>query len=468
VRIVQGLSGVIVATLAFLPAPAAAQIQLSPVVSGLTSPVFVGNAGDGSDRLFIVEQGGIIKVLQPGSSTPTVFLNITPRVLSGGERGLLGLAFHPQYTTNRRFFVFYTQQTDGMLVIADYFASATNPNIAETAERRILTIPHSFAANHNGGMIAFGGDGYLYIGVGDGGGGNDPQNNAQNKNNLLGKILRIDINAPGVRYAPAPGNPFIGATEGRDEIYAYGMRNPWRFSFDRQTDQMWVGDVGQSTREEVDAPIVNGGNYGWRIYEGTFCTGNDPTLCTDPPNYIPPLFEYNTHVNGRCAVTGGYVYRGLQAAVPTGRYIYGDYCSGEILSWNGATQTVLLNTDLFISSFGEDEAGEVYVVNLNGSVSKIIGTMPPPPPPPTCTYSISPTRATFASGGGNGAVTVTVAAGCAWTATSNVSWITVTGGSPGNGNGTVTYSVAPYTGKPKNRNGTVTIAGQTFSVKQSK
>lgn len=179
-------------------------------------------------------------------------------------------------------------------------------------------------------------------------------NNAQNKNSLLGKILRIDINAPGVPYAAPPDNPFFGAVEGLDEIYAYGMRNPWRFSFDGQTGQQWVGDVGQGAREEVDTPIVSGGNYGWRVFEGTACTNNDPALCSNPGSYIFPVFDYG-HSLGRCSLTGGYVYRGSQGALPPGTYIYGDYCSGEIFAWDGSTQSVLLVTGMNISSFGEDE-----------------------------------------------------------------------------------------------------------------
>lgn len=452
------LRGVVAIAVAFLPVPAIAQIQLSPVLSGLSSPVFVGNAGDGSNRLFIVEQAGIVKVLQSGASTPTVFLDIRTRVLSGGERGLLGLAFHPLYSTNGRFFVFYTQSDDGALVVAEYLASPPTSNTASTAERRILVIPHPGAANHNGGMLAFGGDGYLYIGVGDGGGANDPLNNAQNTNTLLGKILRIDINATGVPYAAPPDNPFVGGP-GLDEIYAYGMRNPWRFSFDPVTDEQWVGDVGQGAREEVDTPIVSGGNYGWRVFEGTLCTPNDPGLCGNP-GYILPLFDYE-HTGGRCSLTGGYVYRGSAGALPPGTYVYGDYCSGEVFGWDGAEHPPLLDTTLNISSFGEDEQGELYVVGLGGTVSRIVASAP-------CTYTISPTRATFASAGGSGTVTVSASPGCGWTTVSNASWLTVTGGSSGNGNGTVTYFVAPYTGKPRNRNGSITIAGQTFSVKQSK
>jgi hypothetical protein len=429
-------------------------IQLEPVVTtGLASPLFVGHAGDGSNRLFIVEQGGVVRVLQPEASIPTVFLDIQTKVAVDFEQGLLGLAFHPQYASNGRFFVFYTRTGDGTLVIAEYRVSA-DPNVADPMETVILTIPHPTATNHNGGMLAFGPDGFLYIGVGDGGGGNDVPNNAQNKNLLLGKILRINIDAAGVPYASPPDNPFFGAVDGRDEIFAYGVRNPWRFSFDAQSGDQWVADVGQDNREEVDTPIVNGGNYGWRVFEGTACTRNDRSLCSNQGDYIFPIFEY-THSGGRCSITGGYVYRGLQDAVPTGTYVYGDFCSGEIFAWDGSAQSVLLDTALNISSFGEDEQGELYVVGLGGTVSQIVRG---------CALAISPTSATYGPAGGTGTVVVTAGAGCSWTATSNAPWITVTSVT----SGSVTYDVAPYTGPAKNRNGTLTIAGQTFSIKQSK
>lgn len=354
-------------------------IQLEPVVTtGLLSPLYVTNAHDTTNRLFIIERGGVIKVLQPGSSTPTVFLDITTRVLSGGERGLLGLAFHPDYSTNRRFFVYYTRQTDGAIIVAEYGASASNPNVANTTETVFLSIPHP-VSNHNGGMIEFGPDGYLYIGTGDGGGANDPDNNAQNLNSLLGKILRIDVDNPGagVPYSSPSTNPFFGTTMGADEIYAYGMRNPWRFSFDRTTGQLYAGDVGQGAREEIDI-ITLGGNYGWRIMEGTICNpafnqGN----CTPPPGHDPPLAEYS-HSGGRCSVTGGYVYRGVQSSLPTGAYVYADYCTGEIFQLLGGTQTLLLDTTFNISSFGESESGEIYVVALGGSVHRIINPSAPP------------------------------------------------------------------------------------------
>ena len=278
-------------------------------------------------------------------------------------------------------------------------------------------------------------------------------------NVLLGKILRLDVNVARRPVRLAVHNPFVGAAAGRDEIFAYGMRNPWRFSFDRATGGQWVGDVGQGAREEVDTPIVNGGNYGWRVFEG-FLHEHRSGAVRHPQNYIFPVFDYHRS-NGRCSLTGGYVYRGSQGALSPGTYVYGDYCSGEIFTWNGSAQSLLLDTAFNISSFGEDEAEELYVVNLGGTVSRIVRAA-------TCSFAITPARATLDQPGGPGTVTVTVEAGCTWTAVSNDSWITVTSGASGSGNGTVTYSVAPYTGRPKNRNGTITIAGQTFTVKQSK
>ena len=456
----NALAGAIAAAILCLTVPLLAAIQLVPVVSsGLSSPLFVGHAGDGSNRLFIVERAGIIKVLQPGSSSPTLFLDIRSRIVAGGEQGLLGLAFHPLHEDNGRFFVFYTRVGDGMLVVAEYGLTG-NRDVANPAETVILTIPHPGFTNHNGGMLAFGPDNYLYIGVGDGGGANDPPNNAQNINVLLGKLLRIDVDTPqgGDPYSSPSTNPFFGTTNGEDEIFAYGLRNPWRFSFDRDSMDLWLADVGQGAFEEVNTPIMIGGNYGWKRFEGFDCTS---TTDCDATGLIFPVFDY-THSGGRCSITGGYVYRGAQGALTDGTYVYGDFCSGEILGWNGSTQSVLLDTTMSISSFGEDEAGELYVVNLGGSVSRIASTAPP------CTFGISPTSESFTRTGGNGSVTVTAGAGCNWTAVSNVSWITVTGGSSGTGNGAVTYSVGPYGGPPKKRTGTMTIAGQTFTVQQTK
>jgi glucose/arabinose dehydrogenase len=365
------LLGILTALFALTSAIAgqAPAIRLIPFIpSGLSSPVFITNAGDGTNRLFIVQQGGIIRVLQPGWTTPTDFLNITSRVLSGGERGLLGLAFHPQYSTNRRFFVYYTRQPDGAIQIAEYQASASNPNVADTTERIIITIPRP-RSNHNGGTVAFGPDGYLYAGPGDSGGGNDPDAVAQNINSLLGKMIRLDIdNIPvGQPYGIPPTNPFTGR-DGRDEIFAFGLRNPYRFSFDRGgTNQLWLGDVGQNAHEEVDI-VTNGGNYGWRIYEGNQCTNLDG--CTFPANYVAPVLTYSI-AGARCAITGGYVYRGSLGTFPQGNYVYADYCTGEILQWNGSTQQLMLDSPRAISGFGEDEAGEIYVVGLGGTIDRI-------------------------------------------------------------------------------------------------
>lgn len=344
--------------------------RLETVLTGLDAPVFVTNARDSSNRLFIVEQPGRIKVLAPGSSAATTYLDISSRVLSGGERGLLGLAFHPQFRTNRRLFVNYTRQPDGATVIAEYQQSAENTNIALVNETVLLTIDQPFD-NHNGGMVAFGTDGFLYIGMGDGGSANDPGNRAQNPDELLGKILRIDIDhtGAGAPYMSPNDNPFFGTTAGRDEIYAVGLRNPWRFSFDRLTGALYLGDVGQGSREEIDI-VTRGGNYGWRIREGAACSNLDPTLC-DRADLVSPVLDYD-HSNGRCSVTGGYVYRGNRGALPQGGYVYGDFCSGEIFLRQSNTQQLLMDTDLNISSFGEDESGELYVVHRGGTLSRFV------------------------------------------------------------------------------------------------
>jgi glucose/arabinose dehydrogenase len=341
-------------------------IALDPVVTtGLTQPILVTNARDGSNRLFIVEQAGPIKVLQPGSTSPTMFLDLTFKVWSGGERGMLGLAFHPQFATNRRFFVTYTLWPDGTLVLGEYRVSASNPNVADATETVIFAIPHP-APIHNGGGIIFGADNYLYIGLGDGGALPEPNHPSQNKEQLVGKILRIDIDTPNppALYSSPPSNPFFGSTPGRDEIYAMGLRNPWRFSFDRVTGQLYVADVGQALKEEVNL-VTLGGNYGWAVFEGTLCSGSEPELCI-PANYTPPILEY-AHSSGGCAIIGGHVYRGTKSTLPTGSYIFGDHCSGEIALLEGSTPSIAADTMFLISSFGEDESGEIYVATYESS-----------------------------------------------------------------------------------------------------
>jgi glucose/arabinose dehydrogenase len=372
--------------------PAPYTMRLQPFLTGLSRPILIRNAGDGSRRLFVVQQGGVIKVLQPGASVPTDFINLSSKIVVpvtvGDERGLLGMTFHPQFATNGKFYVNYTRVGDGATVIAEYktttgTGSSNQGDIA--TERVILTIPQPFS-NHNGGMIEFGPqDGYLYIGMGDGGSANDPGGRAQNPSQLLGKMLRIDVNVPAgsqVQYLIPPTNPFTGANTTRcdngsttsggtcQEIWSIGMRNPFRWSFDRGgTRQLWAADVGQGAIEEVDI-ITGGANYGWRVYEGTQCTNLDPTLCTTPSNYTLPIFQY-THAGGRCSITGGYVYRGTQGSLPNGAYTYADYCTGEILMWLNNQQIILQDTPRSIVSFGEDEDGELYVCYSNGQIDKI-------------------------------------------------------------------------------------------------
>jgi glucose/arabinose dehydrogenase len=356
-------------------AGAAAAPSLVPVVSGLESPLFVTSARDGSERLFIVEQDGTIKVLRPGAAAPTVFLDIEDRVLSGGERGLLGLAFHPRFASNRRFIVNYTRQPDSATVIAEYLVSAADPDVADRAERVLLVIPQPFP-NHKGGMVEFGPDGFLYIGLGDGGSANDPDNRAQDVSQLLGKILRINVDteAGGLPYSSPPDNPFAGPAPGRDEIYALGLRNPFRFSFDRTTGALYAADVGQDAVEEIDI-IVRGGNYGWRIWEGTRCTGLDPARC-DRASFVFPVDEYG-RTAPRCSVIGGYVYRGPRSSLPQATYVYADFCSGEVFGRREGTSSILLQTGLQISSFGEDEAGELYIVDLDGAVYRLAASCGP-------------------------------------------------------------------------------------------
>ena len=265
----------------------------------------------------------------------------------------------------------YTRKSDGAIVVAEYQVSSSDPNVADSRETAILTIPHP-NAEHNGGMLAFGPDGFLYISTGDGGLGNDAPNNAQNLNSLLGKILRIDIDHPAsanARYSSPPSNPFFGSEPGLDEIYALGLRNPFRFSFDPVTGEIYAGDVGQDAFEEIDV-IEAGKNYGWRVFEGTLCTGLGPAPC-DPDKYAAPILDYgHTGRNGRCAITGGYVYRGTKQTFPFGAYIYGDYCTGEIFMLYHGQQQLVLDTTKRITSFGEDEDGELLVVG--GTVDRIV------------------------------------------------------------------------------------------------
>ena len=319
-------------------------------------------------------------------------------------------------------------------------------------------------------MLAFGPDGYLYIGVGDGGGAATIRRTTRRTSiRLLGKILRINVNS-GSPYSSPTGNSFCcESVGGRDEIYAFGMRNPWRFSFDRETGQQWVGDVGQSTREEVDTPIRERRQLRMaRLRRQLLHSANDPGLCNSVELHFrlcsstPPL-QRTVRRDGRVRLP-----RDCRNAVPTGHvYLRRLLLGGDSFGWNGVDADHCFSIRrMRISSFGEDEQGELYVVDLNGSVSKIVGSGPPPPPP--CTYSINPTRTTWPAAGGTGTVTVTTGSTCPWSATPNAPWLGVTNGTGRIGSGTLNYTVAPYSAKPKKRNGTITIAGQTFNVQQSR
>jgi glucose/arabinose dehydrogenase len=361
--------------LACLAPTVSAQVSLVRTFPALTfsSPVDLQNAGDGTNRLFVVERSGRIRVFpnNPSVASSSVFLDITDKVRAGGELGLLGLAFHPQYASNGFFYVNYTRGFLGNLsnplrsVIARYQVSA-DPNHADSLSEQVLLEFSQPYENHNGGQLAFGPDGYLYIATGDGGSGGDPQNNAQNRSILLGKILRIDVS--GTPYAIPPTNPFAGNVLGyREEIYAYGLRNPWRFSFDPQTGWLWAADVGQGLWEEIDI-VTAGRNYGWRIMEGFECY--NASSC-DTSGLTLPIWSYYHEPLGGYSVTGGYVYRGSFAPGLVGKYIYGDYVTQRIwaLSYDGtgpASNESLLTAPASVSSFGVDETGELYVVDLNG------------------------------------------------------------------------------------------------------
>jgi glucose/arabinose dehydrogenase len=353
------------------PGSRQSRVALTPLVTrDLESPVFLTHAGDGSARLFVLEQPGRIRVLERDLLLPRPFLDISERVLSGGEQGLLGLAFHPDFRRNGRFYVNYTRRPDGATVLAEYRRGAS-PDQALREERILMVVLQPYP-NHNGGMVAFGPDGYLYVGLGDGGSAGDPGNRAQNPDELLGKILRIDVDR-GDPYGVPVDNPY-GREGGRPEIYALGLRNPWRFSFDSKTGELWAADVGQNKWEEIDL-VTKGGNYGWRLMEGAHCF--HPTFFCQTSGLQLPLFEYS-HEKGRCSVIGGYVYRGRTVDSLAGHYLYGDYCSGEIFVLTSVQEgetsrdpRVVLKTSLRISSFGEDEAREMYVLDHGGGLYRL-------------------------------------------------------------------------------------------------
>jgi glucose/arabinose dehydrogenase len=377
-------------------------IELEQVASGLTMPVAVANVGDGSGRLFIAQQTGEIRILSGGSILLTPFLDISDLVSTGNERGLHCLAFHPDYAETGLFYVDYTD-LEGNTVVARYQVSKKDPNIADPDSAQTVLTQVQPGPEHNDGQLAFGPDGYLYIALGDGGCCGDPDGNGQDLETWLGKVLRVDVNGddfpgdPDRNYAVPPDNPFVG-TAGLDEIWAYGFRNPWRFSFDPATGDLFIGDVGEISWEEINfqpASSSGGENYGWNILEATHCFHDDPPgICDEflEGGSTLPILEYHHSVG--CAVAGGYRYRGQLHPQLQGIYFYGDFCSGRIwgaLEDNGNwVSQELLATGFNITTFGEDETGELYVVDYAnpGTLYRIVGG---PTPTPTPTPSITPT-----------------------------------------------------------------------------
>lgn len=354
-------------------------------MSGLSNPVFVTHAGDGSGRLFVLEQSGRIRVIDSaGNLQATPYLDIDAISASGGERGLLGLAFHPDFDNNGKFYINYTNNS-GNTVVAEYTRSAIDPNFADPASARILMTINQPYSNHNGGWVGFGPDGYLYIAMGDGGSGNDPGNRASNLNVLLGKILRIDVNSqdPNREFAIPPTNPFASGG-GLAEIWDYGLRNPWRTSFDSQTGDLWIADVGQNAREEINfepAGDPGGNHYGWRCREGFIATPGISGCPSTNPLWVDPVHDYS-HSLG-CSITGGYVYRGCELGdAYNGKYFFSDYCTGTI--WyldpdNGFARSTAFDTNFNVSSFGEDENGELYIANIfAGTIYRLVLTNPDP------------------------------------------------------------------------------------------
>lgn len=349
--------------------PDPAGYSWSLIVDGFSRPLLATNAGDGSGRIFVLEQGGVIRIVQDGAILPDPFLDITAQVGSGSnEQGLLGLAFHPDYESNGFFYVNYTDLSGDTVI--SRFQVSVDPNIADLSTEKILLQVVQPFPNHNGGNLEFGPDGYLYAGLGDGGSQGDPNGNGQSLETFLAKLLRIDVNS-GDPYGIPADNPFANGG-GLPEIWAYGFRNPWRFSFDRAAGDLYIADVGQNQWEEVDylpAGSPGGGNFGWNVMEGTHPYQGEAT-----DSMIAPVTEYE-HGN-RCSITGGYVYRGTALPAWNGVYFYGDYCSGEILglvhnadgSWESR---ILFDTGFLITSFGLDEAGEIYVLDRKGGLYQL-------------------------------------------------------------------------------------------------
>jgi glucose/arabinose dehydrogenase len=340
-----------------------------------TRPVDLQHSGDGSDRIFVVEQRGVISVFDNDAETgeKTTFLDIESKVEDdGNEEGLLGLAFHPDYADNGYFYVNYTASNPDRTVISRFQVSSADQNVADQASETVILEFDQPYSNHNGGQVSFGPDGFLYIAVGDGGSGGDPQEHGQNLKTLLGTILRIDVDQQedGRNYAIPSDNPFVNNSDGaREEIYAYGLRNPWRFSFDAENGQLWTGDVGQNAYEEIDI-IEKGGNYGWNIMEASHCF--EPEENCDQTGLVMPVWEYDRS-QGDISITGGFVYRGPTMEALKGRYVYADYVTGRIWILANADSGNPVNEELVrasfpVSSFGVDQQNELYVCGFDGKI----------------------------------------------------------------------------------------------------
>lgn len=363
--------------------PTAFGIALEPFASGFESPVYLIGPDDGSNRLFVVERAGRIRIIRDGAVLDEPFLDISGLVESGGaEQGLLSVAFPPDFASSGDFYVYYTARSEegvGDNTIARYHVSAADSDWADPQSGEILLAVPDFRPNHNGGQLVFGPDGYLYAGFGDGGGGGDPDGNGQNPHTILGSLLRIDPSGQATPYAIPPDNPFAAGGDGAPEVWAWGLRNPWRFAFDRETGDLYIADVGQNAIEEIDwlpAGAPGGANFGWNIMEGSRCFRAESCATT---TLTLPVAEYS-HEFG-CSVTGGYVYRGAREPSLAGIYLFGDYCSG--LLWGLARDAAgawamsqPVETGLRISSFGEDADGEVYVVDLSGGIYRVTAGSP--------------------------------------------------------------------------------------------
>ncbi|MGH2560668.1 MAG: PQQ-dependent sugar dehydrogenase [Thermomicrobiales bacterium] len=355
--------------------PGAFAVKVEEVVTGLYRPLQVVDPGDDSGRLFVVDQAGTVLILRDGEVAETPFLDVSGQISDGSEQGLLGMAFHPEYAENGAFFIDYTDG-DGNTRVERWHVSANDPDRADPDSATLIFDVEQPFANHNGGLILFGPDGYLYIGLGDGGSQGDPNGNAQNLGEPLGSILRIDPAVEGndPAYTVPDDNPFVGQDGAMPEIWAYGVRNPWRFSFDRETGDFFLGDVGGGRQEEIDvlpADEQGGANLGWNVMEGDSCS----TEGCDQEEFVLPVFTYATHEFG-CSVVGGYVYRGEAAPSLAGVYLFADYCSGLIwgMGRDANDEWVVsdpIETGLRISSFGEDATGELYVTDLEGGVYRI-------------------------------------------------------------------------------------------------